>query len=90
MKLRLTGLLEECIELVEAMQEAPRLQIVEVSEFYPNRGESLLGRLYVEVRLVRIVDGMVVDEAVDGAPPASRTRRLGNSQRRLPDWDSES
>jgi len=52
-KLRLSGTREECDLLA---QELPgRLaglgDVQEVSAFYPNRGQSVLGRVYVEIRL---------------------------------------
>ena len=45
MKLRLTGTDTECQAAVAAL--AAGFEIREVSGFYPNRGTSLLGRVYV-------------------------------------------
>lgn len=48
MKIRLMGTPQE----IEAVQNglAKGLEILEVSAFYPNRGDSKLGRVYVEVQ----------------------------------------
>ena len=54
MNLRLMGTREECVRLTEALpgRLAGLAQVVEVSQFRPNRGSSVRGRVYVEVRLV--------------------------------------
>jgi hypothetical protein len=46
MKLRITGTREECAAAVEALPAA--LTVREVSGFYPNRGGSELGRVYLD------------------------------------------
>jgi hypothetical protein len=48
MKIRLMGTPQE----IEAIQAglAKGLEILESSSFYPNRGDSKLGRVYVEVQ----------------------------------------
>jgi hypothetical protein len=45
-RLRLTGTERECTEAVHALAAA--FEVREVSSFYPNRGGSLLGRIYVD------------------------------------------
>ena len=51
MKLRLQGTPAECARLVFLLRYGPRdLQVVEVSPPYPNRGDSRLVRVYLEVR----------------------------------------
>lgn len=44
--IRVTGTIDECIEIVEQLQRV--FIIKEVSKFYQNRG-SKLGRMYVEI-----------------------------------------
>jgi hypothetical protein len=65
-KIRLEGTQEEC------QQATPRLaelfEVVSISDPYPNRGRSLLVRVYVEVRLDR-------DRQVDEDGPAVRRPR---------------
>jgi hypothetical protein len=49
MKLRLHGTREECEEAARRLAEL--FQVVAVSPAYPDRGPSVLVRVYVEVRL---------------------------------------
>jgi len=49
MKLRLSGTEQECAEVVAAL--ADRFVVREVSGFYPSRGASALGRVYVEAQV---------------------------------------
>jgi hypothetical protein len=49
MKLRLEGMPAECEQAAEIL--AQTFEVVSVSDPYPNRGWSLLVRVYVEVRL---------------------------------------
>lgn len=46
MKLRITGTREECAVAVAAI--AAVLAVREVSDFHPNRGATVLGRVYVD------------------------------------------
>jgi hypothetical protein len=48
MKIRLHGTEDECREVTERLREA--LNVVSVSAPYPDRGESLLVRVYIETR----------------------------------------
>lgn len=49
MKLRLMGTREECDELVAYFRTPPASEhIRSISEFYPNRGTSKEGRVYIE------------------------------------------
>jgi hypothetical protein len=59
MKLRLTGTRNECQLLANALPArlADLAEVVEVSDFYTNRGASVLGRVYVEVRLTAASGG---------------------------------
>lgn len=70
MKIRLEGTPKEC------EQAAPRLaevfDVVSVSDPYPNRGRSLLVRVYVEVRLGSERD-VGHDDAI--APPRATIHR---------------
>ena len=76
MKIRLEGTRQEC------EQAAPRLaevfDVVSVSDPYPNRGRSLLVRVYVEVRL-----GAERDVDHDQAPTRSRVT-IHRTGRELP------
>jgi hypothetical protein len=71
-KIRLEGTRQEC------EQAAPRLaelfDVVSVSDPYPNRGRSLLVRVYVEVRLG---PGRDVDQDDATAPPRATIHRAG-------------
>lgn len=46
MKLRITGTHAECTATVTALSGV--LAVREISDFYPNRGSSLLGRVYID------------------------------------------
>lgn len=46
MKLRMTGTAPECAAAVAAL--AAGFVLREVSDFYPNRGTTVLGRVYVD------------------------------------------
>jgi hypothetical protein len=48
MRLRLMGTRADCAATVAVLRTC--LRVLEVSEFYPNRGGSELGRVYVQVR----------------------------------------
>jgi hypothetical protein len=45
-KIRLSGTRGEIAEVMPALQAA--LDVREISDFYPNRGSSTLGRVYVD------------------------------------------
>jgi hypothetical protein len=72
MKIRLEGAPKEC------EQAAPRLaevfDVISVSDPYPNRGRSLLVRVYVEVRLGAERDA---DQDAATAPPRATIHRVG-------------
>jgi hypothetical protein len=62
MKLRLTGTEAECAKLAFLLRYGPPdLEVVEVSQPYPNRGDSQQVRVYLEARFP------------DGLPPLERT-----------------
>ncbi|QSB14583.1 hypothetical protein JQS43_24435 [Natronosporangium hydrolyticum] len=48
MKVRIMGTPAECQAAVTALAASPRLSVVEVSNPYPNRGDSRQVRVYVE------------------------------------------
>lgn len=54
-KMRLTGTqaeLEKWLKFLERVDSKELINILEVSSFYPNRGNSKLGRKYMEVELL--------------------------------------
>lgn len=51
MRIRLMGTPAQIAEVVDALGTV--LEVQEVSDFYPNRGASQLGRVYVETAGVR-------------------------------------
>jgi hypothetical protein len=62
MKLRLQGTPAECAKLCFLLRYGPPdLEVVEVSQPYPNRGDDRLVRVYLEARFP------------DGLPPLDRT-----------------
>jgi hypothetical protein len=68
-KLRLHGTLEEVTEATRRLVEV--LEVVSVSDPYPDRGASVLVRVYLEVRL-------------PSTPPAATTRPTSPARRRRP------
>ena len=48
--IRLMGTLEECQTAIDKL-DALGLTILETSRFYPNRGETKQGRVYVTIRI---------------------------------------
>ncbi len=64
MKIRLMGLEDELAHVVNTLRIA--FDVHEVSGFYPNRGDSKLGRVYVEAALAS-------DE--EASTPTGRPRR---------------
>jgi hypothetical protein len=48
MKIRLMGTPAECQAALEAIRTSLRLDVVEISPEYANRGDSLLVRVYVD------------------------------------------
>ncbi|MGH2846204.1 MAG: hypothetical protein ACRDL0_09380 [Thermoleophilaceae bacterium] len=51
MKIRITGTGAECDRLVARLAQI--LQLHQVSDFYPNRAPSALGRVYLDVDLTQ-------------------------------------
>jgi len=51
MKIRLMGLPAEIDQAVEALSATPLLDLIEVTDPYPNRGTSRMVRVYIEARL---------------------------------------
>lgn len=56
-KLRLSGTREECAAALPALRAA--FIVLEVSAFYPNRGQTVFGRVYVTVRLTNPTTGEI-------------------------------
>jgi hypothetical protein len=73
-KIRLEGTRQECQQAAARLAEL--FEVVSVSDPYPNRGRSLLVRVYVEVRLKRDAGQ---DDAT--APPRATIHR---ARRALP------
>ncbi len=73
MKIRLEGTREECVQV--ALRLAEVFDVVSVSDLYPNRGRSLLVRVYVEVCLGR--ERQVEHDDATGPPPRARISRAG-------------
>lgn len=73
MKIRLWGTEEECRAAAERLMCTPGLVVLSVSEPYPDRGASVLVRVFLEVRL----DPPPAVQRVTGttAPARSRHRR---------------
>jgi len=72
MKIRLEGTPQECEQAAPLLGEV--LDVVSVSDPYPNRGQSRLVRVYVEVRLGR---ERQVDRDDAAAPPRATIWRAG-------------
>jgi hypothetical protein len=53
MKIRITGLPEETTQAVKAITANRELDVIEVSEPRPNRGDSRMVRVYIEARLLQ-------------------------------------
>ena len=51
MKIRITGLPAEITPVIKALTDADSLDVIEVSDPYPNRGGSRTVRVYIEARL---------------------------------------
>ena len=51
MKIRIMGLPAEVAPVIEALNAADHLDLIEVSDPYPNRGGSRLVRVYIEAQL---------------------------------------
>jgi hypothetical protein len=72
-KLRLEGTPQECKQAASRLAEV--FDVVSVSDPYPNRGRSLLVRVYVEVRLGPERD--VDQDDATAAPPRATISRAG-------------
>ena len=51
MKIRLTGLPAEIDQAIKALRDLPDLDVIQVDGPYPNRGDSRMVRMYIQVRL---------------------------------------
>lgn len=54
-KMRLTGTqtdLDKWLKFLQRVDSKELIEILEVSDFYPNRGSSKLGRQYLEINLL--------------------------------------
>lgn len=52
LKIRLVGTKEETAKAVNLLRELEKLRLLEVSDYYANRGDSLLGRVYVDADII--------------------------------------
>jgi hypothetical protein len=83
MKIRLHGTKEECKFTATVLTQVSWLRVVSVSEPYPDRGASVLVRVYVEARLddqpgsvhATATAGRPDERAPDVAQSAPRRRR---------------
>jgi hypothetical protein len=50
MKIRIMGLPGEITPVIQALTHADSLDVIEVSDPYPNRGDSRLVRVYIEAQ----------------------------------------
>lgn len=51
MKIRIEGTMQETVAAAELLREV--FDVREISHFYPNRGRSTLGRVYVDVGIAQ-------------------------------------
>ena len=51
MKIRIMGLPAEVAPVIKALNDADSLDVIEVSDPYPNRGDSRMVRVYIEAHL---------------------------------------
>jgi hypothetical protein len=70
MKIRLHGTKEECREVAERLVGV--VEVLAISSPYPDRGASVLVRVYVEARIAARVHGGSTTEP----PPRGRRRAL--------------
>ncbi|MET8756846.1 DUF3970 family protein [Lentzea sp. NPDC004782] len=74
MKIRLEGTPQEIEQAVTALREV--FEVQEVSGFYKNRGQSVLGRVYVTVQLLaRRVVHAEATRITPGKPSVGRRTR---------------
>ena len=57
MKIRIMGLPGEIEQAIKTITDADALDVTEVSDRYPNRGNSRLVRVYIEAQLSDSHDG---------------------------------
>jgi hypothetical protein len=57
MKIRIMGLPAEIEEVITALTDTTALDVIEVSDLYPNRGNSRMVRVYIEAQLSDRQDG---------------------------------
>jgi hypothetical protein len=50
MKIRIMGLPAEVTTIIQALNDTGSLDLIEVSEPYPNRGDSRMVRVYIEAQ----------------------------------------
>jgi hypothetical protein len=50
-KIRLMGLPAEVTSVINVINQADTLDVIEVSDPYPNRGDSRMVRVYIEAQL---------------------------------------
>lgn len=67
MKLRLTGTVDECAVVLAALRST--LDVREVSDCYPNRGDSTLVRVYVDAVPVSGTASLAVGQVLTASSP---------------------
>jgi hypothetical protein len=58
MKIRIMGLPAEIDQAIKTLTQTEALDVTEISDPYPNRGNSRLARVYIEAQLRDSHDGM--------------------------------
>ena len=66
MRIRLMGLLDEVQAVQQALATASGLRVLETSALYPNRGDSHLVRVYLDIQPTTAVSDAELPEAEDG------------------------
>jgi hypothetical protein len=68
MRIRLTGTRTACEQWVTRLRQAPGVEVVQVSGWYPGRGTSLLGRVYLDARPTQTPDPARDTDALPACP----------------------
>jgi hypothetical protein len=80
-KIRLWATEAECRAAAERLMRTPGLIVVSVSEPYPDRGASVLVRVFVEARLEPPPETGYVTATAGGRPPRPDQRASALAQR---------
>jgi hypothetical protein len=80
MKLRITGLPDEVESAVEILAKLAMFQVLEVSDPYPNRGNSRMVRVYLEAQFGEWIARTWLGDCAEG----SFQERIAHHQPRRP------